>query len=134
MRRTFALPAKRAGLSFAELAIVLAIVGVLSCIGLAAVREARKKACRARAQGLLNYVYRLEILHCGVQGRYTAEMGDLKAMGLPDIVDPFYEFRIESSDTGEDFTCLAWANLDFDALADTLFVDQTGVIKLLAED
>jgi Tfp pilus assembly protein PilE len=133
MRRQFALPAKRAGLSFAELAIVLAIVGILSCIGLAAAREARKKACRARAVGALNYVYRMEVLHCGVQGRYTAEIEDLKTMGLPEVLDPFYEFQIESED-GADFTCVAWANLDFDARGDTLLVDETGVIQLLAED
>ena len=91
-------------------------------------------SCRARAEGLLNYVYRMEVLHCGAQGRYTSDMVDLQAMGLPEIADPFYEFRIESGDEGQDFACLAWANLDFDAEGDTLWVDQTGVIRLLAED
>ena len=131
-RRRFALASQRAGLSFAELAIVLAIVAVLSCIGLIAAREARKKACRARAQGILNYVYRMEILHCGAEGRYTADLEALRAMGLPSQLDPYYQFALESS--GETFTCLAWGNLDYDREADSLRVDQTGVIQLLAED
>lgn len=131
-RRRFALASQRAGLSFAELAIVLAIVAVLSCIGLIAAREARKKACRARAQGILNYVYRMEILHCGAEGRYTADLEALKAMGLPSQLDPYYQFTVESE--GSDFTCLAWGNLDYDAEADSLIVDQTGIIRQLAED
>lgn len=131
-RRRFALGSQRAGLSFAELAIVLAIVGILSCIGLIAAREARKKACRARAQGVLNYVYRMEILHAGVEGRYTADLEALRRMGLPSQLDPYYQFALASE--GEDFTCLAYGNLDFDAEADSLIVDQTGVIRQLAED
>ena len=132
MRRRIALRTQRAGLSFAELAIVLVIVGFLSCIGLLAAREARKKACRARAQGVLNYVYRMEVLHAGAEGRYTADLEALKAMGLPSQLDPFYQFAIESE--GREFTCLAWGNLDFDAEADSLIVDQTGIIRQLAED
>ena len=53
-------------------------------------------------------------------------------MGLPSQLDPFYQFTVESS--GEDFTCLAWGNLDYDAEADSLVVDQTGIIRQLAED
>jgi Tfp pilus assembly protein PilE len=132
MRRQYALPSQRAGLSFAELAIVLAIVGILSCIGLMAAREARKKACRARAEGALNYVYRMEVLHSGVQGQYTADISALEKMGLPERLDPYYQFTIESD--GGEFRCLAWANLDFDAQADTLVVDQSGIIQVLAED
>ena len=89
-------------------------------------------ACRARAQGILNYVYRMEVLHNGVEGRYTADLEALKAVGLPTQLDPFYQFAIESE--GQDFICLAWGNLDSDAEADSLMVDQTGIIRQLAED
>ena len=64
------------------------------------------------------------------RARATPEM---VSMGLPEVLDPFYEFQIES-ENGADFTCVAWANLDFDARGDTLLVDETGIIQHLAED
>jgi Tfp pilus assembly protein PilE len=127
------LPSERNGITFTELAIVLAIVGLLSYFGFMAVREARKNACRAQAEATLSYVYRMQMLHCTVHGRYSNNLEALRAVGLPEDLGAFYRFQLVSKNENE-FVCLAYANLDFDPEADSLLVDQTGFVKHLAKD
>ena len=127
------LPSERNGLTFTELAVVLTIVGVLSYFGFNAVREARKNACRAQAEAALNNVYRMQILHCTMHGRYSNSLDALRSVGLPEYLSAFYRFQMVSKNENE-FVCLAYANLDHDPEADSILVDQSGFVKHLAKD
>ena len=124
---------ERAGVTFLELATVLAVVGIVSMAGYGAVREARKSACRVRARAALDQVYRSEILHSAVHGRFTTDFAALETMGLPEHLDPLYHFALATPDPGA-FRCDAWANLDHDAGVDSLAVDETGVVRAVTTD
>ncbi len=133
MRRARIPSSERAGVTFLELATVLAVVGILSLMGYAAVAEARKSACRVRARAALDQVYRSEILHSAIHGRFTADFAALQSMGLPERLDPLYRFGLATPAAGA-FRCEAWANLDPDNGVDSLAVDETGVVRSLAKD
>jgi Tfp pilus assembly protein PilE len=124
---------ERSGLTFLELATVLVVVGVLTALGHGAVREAKKNAYRVRARSALAQVYRSEVLHSAVHGRFTDQFEQLRSMGLPEELDPLYRFGLVTP-APSSFVCEAWANLDPDLAVDSLAVDETGIVRALARD
>lgn len=123
----------RPGVTFLELATVLAVAGLIALLGYAAAQEAKKNAYRARARSALTNVYHSEILYCAVHGRFADEFPALHSMGLSERLDPIYRFSL-SSPVPASFVCQGWANLDPDNRVDSLLVDETGVVRSLTKD
>jgi hypothetical protein len=121
------------GLSLLELATVLALTGLLAFGGHIAAFEARKNACRARARAALDNVYRSQVLYSAVHGKYTDMFAALHSMGLPAQLDPLYRFALDVP-APSSFHCEGWANLDSDTDVDSLFVDESGIIRSLTKD
>lgn len=122
------------GVTFLELGTVLALVGLLSVIGYNAVGGARKNALRVRCRAALSQVHRFEVLHAATHGRFTDRFAALEELGLSRPLDRVYAFDLTASATGDAFRCVAWANLDRDADADSLVVTQAGDVESLFED
>ena len=122
------------GVTFLELGTILALVGLLSAIGMGFVRSARKNALRVRCRAALAQVHRMEVLHAAAAGGFTDHFAALEELGLPHRLDPTYAFALTTSRARERFRCVAWANLDRDAVIDSLAVDQRGEVESLVED
>jgi Tfp pilus assembly protein PilE len=122
------------GVTFLELGVILAVIGVLSSIGFGMVRGARKNALRVRCRAALAQVHRMEVLHAASIGHFTDQFEALEEIGLASPLDPTYEFALTTNSRRDVFRCVAWANLDGDARLDSLQVDESGHVLALAED
>ncbi len=121
------------GITFLEIATILALAGMLSLVGHALANQAKKNAWRARGRGSMDRIYRSEILHCAVHGQFTSNFAALYSIGLPQPVDPVYRFSLHVPERSS-FVCRGWANLDSDIGIDSLIVDETGVVRSLTRD
>jgi Tfp pilus assembly protein PilE len=122
------------GVTFLELGVILALIGLLSSIGYGMVRGARKNALRVRCRAALAQVHRMEVLHAATYGGFSDRFEELADIGLAQPLDPTYDFALSVSRSRDAFRCVAWANLDGDAKVDSLAVDESGQVMTLAED
>lgn len=116
------------GITLVELAIVVAIIGILAALCIPRFLQFSEKAKQSEAKMVLKQIYTLETSFQSVQGHFSEDMAEV-GVELPAAA--IYSYEIEVGADGEEFTATATANLDDDATMDIWSIDQDGVLAIV---
>jgi len=116
------------GITLIELAVVVAVVGILAALCIPRFLQFSDKAKQGEAKMVLKQIYTLETSFQSVQGHYSE---DLSEVGVEVPPAAIYSYEIEVGADGEEFTATATANLDDDATMDIWSIDQDGILVVV---